>query len=421
MKKVLIISYHFPPRPTVGGLRPLGLAKYLPEFGWDVTILTAKLPDSPSSKFSVVETSYEDRMNFVKKLLGINSEQSLMTQMAQLKKKLHIKSEKSILDLLLKVVGEITAYPDAQKNWKNAAIKAGNELLESEHFDAIISTSSPVTSHIIAKALKEKHKLPWIADLRDLWTQNHYYPYSRLRKRFEENLELNTLHDIDALVTVSKPAFSKLAILHKNKPIFSITNGFDPVEVNDSPIKLTNKFTITYTGNFYPGKQSIEPLLKALKNMEIDDIEVRLYGAELGWIDEQIKQYELERVVKQYGIVPRDIVLNKQRESQILLLIKWDDPDEKGTYTAKLFEYLAAKRPILVIGGFPDVVDEVLEETGVGYKIDTIEKLYLEYKTTGAVAYNGGDISKYSQRDMAGKFATILDNIYRRAKKEEHS
>jgi len=393
LKKVLIVTYHFPPRPTVGSLRPLGLAKYLLEFGWDTTILTARLPGSPAPEFEVIETPYKDALGFSKKLLRLDSEQNLMTQVAQLKKNMHIRSEKSVLDLLLKAWGEVTAYPDAQKGWRSYAIKAGNEFLKQEHVDAIISTSSPVTSHIVARALKTEHGIPWVADFRDLWTQNHYYPYSRLRRRIERRLELNTLREANALVIVSGPSYPKLSALHREKPIYVITNGFDPGEVNSPCVNLTSKFTITYTGNLYPGKQSAEPLFIALRDMitneilDANDIEVRFYGAEVGWIDKQAEHYGLKKVVKQYGILTRGAALNKQRESQVLLLIKWDDPNEKGAYSAKIFEYLAAKRPILAVGGYRDVVDEVLDETRAGYIGSSseeikgiIKELYQDYQ-----------------------------------------
>lgn len=426
MKKVLIVTYHLPPRPTVGSLRPLGLAKYLPEFGWDVTILTARLPSSPSPEFNVIETPYKDALGFGKRLLRLDSEQNLMTQIAQLKKKMHITSERSALDFILAKWGEVTAYPDPQKGWRSYAVSAGNELLEQEHVDAIISTSSPVTSHIVARALKTEHGIPWVADFRDLWTQNHYYPYSRLRKRIERRLELNTLREANAMVTVSGPAYSKLSALHRGKTIYVITNGFDPAEVNSPCANLTSKFTITYTGNLYPGKQSAEPLFIALRDLIIeeildaDDIEVRFYGAEVGWIDKQAEHYGLKKVVRQYGIVPREAALKKQRESQVLLLIKWDDPNERGAYTAKIFEYLAARRPILAVGGYRDVVDEVLDETRAGCSATEpeelkgiIKELYQEYKVTGKVEYKGdeGEISKYDQRQMARKYAEVLDAV----------
>jgi hypothetical protein len=428
MNKVLIITYHFPPRPTVAGLRPLGLARYLPEFGWEAVILTAALPGRPDPQFEVVETPRRDSsaIGWGRRLFQLDPDQTLMAQIAQLKSRLKIRSEKSPLDLLLTAIGEVTAYPDPQKGWRRFAIKTGENILQQQEIKALISTSPPVTTHIIAKRLKDEFKVPWVADFRDLWTQNYYYPYSPLRRMIEKRLELDTLSAADALVTVSQPAADDLRSLHKQKPVHSIPNGFDPAEVNTTPPNLTDKFTITYTGTLYPGKQSPEPLFSALHDlvtegsMDAGDIEVRFYGAQAGWIDKQAERYGLTGIVKQFGMVPREIALNKQRESQLLLLLKWNDPKQRGAYSAKIFEYLAARRPILAVGGFHDVVSELLDETKAGVSGHTAEdikalllRLYQEYKSTGVVSYNGdeAETSKYSHREMAQKFAVVLGQL----------
>ena len=428
MNKVLIVTYHFPPRPTVASLRPLGLARYLPEFGWEAVILTAALPGKPDSQFEVVETPRRDSavLGWGKRLFKLDSEQPLMAQIAQLKRKLKIRTERSPLDVLLTVIGEVTAYPDPQKGWRRFAIKAGEDILRQQKIKAMISSSPPVTSHIIAKELKQEFRIPWVADFRDLWTQNYYYPYSPLRRMRERRLELKTLSAADALVTVSQPAADDLRRLHKQKPVHSIPNGFDPAEVNSTPGNLTDKFTITYTGNLYPGKQSPEPLFAALHDlitegsMDANDIEVRFDGSEAGWIDKQAEHYGLTGIVRQFGTVPREIALKKQRESQLLLLLKWNDTRQAGAYSAKIFEYLAARRPVLAVGGFHDVVSELLDETKAGVSAQTAEEiktlllhLYQEYKSTGAVSYSGdeADTNKYSHREMAKRFASVLDSI----------
>jgi hypothetical protein len=428
MNKVLIITYHFPPRPTVASLRPLGLAKYLPEFGWQAVILTAALPGRPDPQFEVVETARRDSavLSWGRRLFKLDTEQTLMAQTAQLKKKLRIRSERSALDPLLRAVGEVTAYPDPQKGWSRFAIEAGENVLRQQEVKATISTSPPATTHIIAKALKDEFRIPWVADFRDLWTQNYYYPYSPLRRMRERKLELRTLAAADALVTVSQPAADDLSSLHKQKPVHSIPNGFDPNEVNTPPSKLTDRFTITYTGNLYPGKQSPEPLFAALHDLiaagsvDAGDIEVRFYGPQAGWIDKQAERYGLTHIVKQFGIVPREAALNKQRESQLLLLLKWNDPRQGGVYTAKIFEYLAARRPILAVGGYDDVTTELLDKTRAGVCGQTAEEikapllgLYQEYKSAGAVSYRGheAEVTKYSHREMANRFASILDSL----------
>ena len=428
MNRVLIIAYHFPPRATVASLRPLGLAKYLPEFGWQAVILTAALPGRPDPQFEVVQTQRRDSLalRWGRRLFRLDPEQTLMAQIAQLKNKLHIRSERSPLDVLLAAVGEVTAYPDPQKGWRAYAVQAGGDILCQGSIKAIISSSPPVTGHVIASRLKERWGIPWVADFHDLWTQNYYYPYSPLRRNIERRLELKTLASADALVTVSAPAAGDLGSLHSQKPVHTIPNGFDPAEANTNPGSLTGNFTITYTGNLYPGKQTPEPLFAALRDlitdgsMDAGDIEVRFYGPRAGWVDRLAERYGLTDAVRQFGMVAREAALNRQRESQLLLLLKWNDPGQRGMYSAKVFEYLAAGRPVLAVGGFPDVADELLAETGSGVWGQTaadvkplLLRLYREYRSAGAVGY-GGDgaaIDKYSRREVARRFAQLLDGI----------
>ncbi len=330
-----------------------------------------------------------------------------------------------LLRIPYRLYSEIFHYPDKEKRWKHPAIEAGERLLENERVDAIISSSSPVTCHIIAKELKNKHKIPWVADLRDLWTQNHNYPYSFLRRMIERRLELATSKYADALVVVSSPAAEQLKKLHKREDVCVITNGFDPERLNEKEMALTSKFTITYTGQIYAGKQDPSKLLIALRNLiddgtvEPENVEVGFYGPLDGLLAREIEEYGLSLVVKQYGVVPRQVAYEKQRESQLLLLLNWDDPKEKGVYTLKIFEYLASKRPILAMGGFgSDVIEALLKETKAGVYCSMVEDIksalrvfYLEYKNSGTVTYTGDTekINKYSYREMAKQFVAVLD------------
>ena len=428
MKKVLIIANLSHTSPRIPGL-----AKYLPEFGWEPIILTGPnskegLHQSPNEIFKkcrVIQTLCPNVVASLKKSLRLNPDREFQEQIGI---PLFIRrKKKSFVDKLITFTKEIIIYPDGVKNWKFLSIKAGSELLERENVKAIISSSSPVTSHIIAKELKQKYKVPWIADLRDLWTQNHYYQYSRVRKFFEQKLELKTLKLANILVTVSPLWTERLKELHKRKTVHTITNGFDPEKVNIPPAVLANKFTITYTGGLYAGKQSPSKLFLALKELIADkkinptDIKVRFYGPKKEWLEKEIEDYQLSGIVKQYGLMPRDISFQKQRESQILLLLNWEDYRERGWYPLKTFEYLSAQRPILSIGGSgDDVVKKLLSRTKGGVYSKEIEeikgylgKFYLEYKQKGRVNYGGEieEINKYSYREMAKKFANTLNQI----------
>jgi glycosyltransferase involved in cell wall biosynthesis len=406
LNSVLIIARYF-------GTRIPGLIKYLPEFGWRPVLLTTALPQDVHLHYdvSVVETGSRIESRFAPA------------------------SGSSIFDCILACGGEIINYPDAYKAWKKPAIEAGDDILENEKIDAVISSSSPVTGHLIARELKRKHRIPWLADLRDLWSQNHNYYYSSLRKIFDKRLELKTLSEADALVTVSQPWADRLGTLHEGKTIHAITNGFDPENAGMSPARLTSKFTITYTGTIYSRKQSPAGLLDSLRGlisegvMEPDDIEVRFYGAGLPWLDKEISRYGLSGVVKQYGTVPQPVAIEKQRESQLLWLMDWDDSAENGWYPMKAFEYMGAGRPILATGGVAgNVIDRLLEETKAGVHAvttesirDSLRDLYREYRQKGEIPYHGleTEINKYTHRKMTGEFVAILDGLLERSRETE--
>ncbi len=413
MKKVLIIAHFF-----LASARIPGLAKYLPEFGWQPIILTKPIGGEPSYRF-VLSDDFKRKTRVIE-TYGYSSPYG--------KKRLTSKKYSSVrpfLKSLYKYYREIAHYPDLEKGWKPFAIKAGDELLQNEDIDAMISSSSPVTTHIIAKELKKKHKIPWVADFRDLWTQNHNYPYSIFRKFFERRLEIKTLSAADALVAVSSPMAYKLTMLHKGKHVYTITNGFDLEKMSEGKVDLTSKFTITYTGQIYK-KQNTEKLLVALRDLIFEgtidrkDVEVRIFGPKNEQLEKQAGKYALVDVVVHYGIVPREVCFQKQRESQVLWQITWEDPQEKGAYSGKIFEYLGARRPILATGGFGgDVVEELIKETNSGCYCPTTEdvkfalkKLHSEYKLKGLVSYHGNmeKINKYNYREMARKFAGVLED-----------
>lgn len=415
MKKVLIIAYDFNPNSHIGSLRIKGLAKYLPKYGWETFILTTK-NSIVDPEFKIICTHYDDVINCWKSRFGLRS--------GSVKRQLGIKTKKNkktFADYILNLASEVIAYPDAQKGWYNYAVEAGNEIIEKEGIDAIISSSKPETSHLIAREFRIKYKIPWVADMRDLWTQNHYAEHTIMRKIFERKLEIDVLSKADSLVTVSTDLSERLRKIHRYKKIHSISNGFDPDDMHINN-KLTNKFTITYTGSLYSGKRDPSKLFEALEELlpitiRPEDIEIRFYGPEEEWLNQEIEYYSLSKIAYNLGKISRETSLEKQMESQILLLLLWNHPKETGVFTGKIFEYLAAQRPILAIGGPNGVVKDLLEETGAGKYAtsateikEILKNYYYEYKINRCVNYCGKSeiINNYSQEKMAKKFSDIL-------------
>ncbi|MHC4131898.1 MAG: glycosyltransferase [Planctomycetota bacterium] len=422
-KKVLIITCYFPPSQCVASLRLRGLAKYLPEHGWDPIILTPALPGKPEQQYRVIETSYSENVIIeLKKKLKLKPHKRLQ-EMVGIPFAIR-EGRRSFTNRLESFVKGIIHYPSKKRGWCPHAIKAGSELMKNEKMDAIISTSPPEITHLIANELKRRFNIPWVVDFRDLWTQNPYYIRGPVEKWFERGLEIKTLSQADALVTVSKPLVEQLVSFHKEKPVFEIRNGFDPEQVQSVP--LTKEFTITYTGGLYRGRRDPRLLFQALrelaneKRVDLDAFRIRFFGPPQYWIEQEIKEYKLEKEVCQLNTVPRDVAIAKQRETQLLLLLNWNDPKEKGVYTGKVFEYLAAKRPILAVGGPKSVVSKLMKETNSGIHTsslpilkDALVKYYKEYKANGKVLYHGKEeeLNKHTHVEMARKYSEVLNSL----------
>lgn len=422
-KKVLVITYAFPPKPTIASVRMGGLAKYLPRYGWDPTFLTVDLPGEPDDKYRVIQTlDPGDVTENIKRKLRLNPKEGLQKQLGVPVQVSN--ARKPITGKIIKRIEGLITYPDPNKLWQPVALKALRDLFSREGFQALISSSSPVVTHLVARKTHEEFGIPWVADFRDLWTGNHYYPYGPVRKLFDRRLEKETMAQASALVTVSQPLCDSLKALHKDLAVFAIPNGFDPdgIETHD----LHDKFSITYTGQLYLGKRDPELLFKVIRDLLSegriqDDLLVKFYGEKVYWLDNLIKKYELEKVAFQYGVVDRADALKEQRSSQILLSLNWDNPREEGVYTGKIFEYLAARRPILALGGPRGVVSELLNETKAGVHLRTegelrgaITSWYEEFQHKGFVSYQGNDkIHNYSHEKMAERFSEVLNEVSR--------
>lgn len=430
MKRVLVITNLFHASPRIPGL-----CKYIGEFGWEPVILCTPLGKDPQSrlgppndfteKFHVIEVNYPDTIAKIKELFGFKKDGG---SRAQIEKKFGGEKQSPLKTLLRKMVilsAASLVYPDEMRFWRKPATKKARELLRNEHFNAILSSSSPVTSHSIAQAAKKTSQLPWVADLRDLWTQNHNYLYPKLRKRIEEGLERRTLEDADALTTVSDSLADKLKNRFHIEPTYNIPNGFDPEMVNDPPVPLTKQFTVTYTGSIYVGKQDPKKILKALREsvdaglINSKDVQLRFYGIKQDWLQNDIEGLGLQDIASQYGPISRPESFFRQRESQVLLVFGWEDPKEIGVFPIKAFEYMAARRPILATGGtLGEKFKLMLEETSAGLHGIETEKIkeillryYQAYQNNGAVPFVGKpeEIDRYSYRAMAKKFAAVLD------------
>jgi hypothetical protein len=421
MRRVLLVAYHYPPSRESGALRPRGLAKYLQEFGWNVDVLTPRLPGPRPG--NVFETDYVDVVAQWKRRLRLHPTKGLRDQL-NLSPPPSVRSRSLQADLIGAARWALT-YPDPLKGWARFAV-AALEQFRGRGIDAIISTAPPLVCHMVGMRAKQVLNCPWIADYRDLW--NVEADTLEDQKGFVGTLQRRTerkvLAGCDALVSVSGPWAERLKQRYPSKPVHAITNGFDPDETRNDDCQLAPKFSITHTGMLYQGRRDPSALLETLRELidagQIDasDLLLRFYGPIEPFLQPLLKRYGLEAVTELRAAVPRPEVLALQRESQLLLILSWSGPNENGGHTGKVFEYLAARRPILAIGGARGVLTELLEETKSGLHVISKAQLrqfivgaYSEYKRQGYVTDHGDItvIDKYSQREMSSRFADVLN------------
>lgn len=368
LKKVLIITYDWPPRNSIATHRPYSWARYLSEKGVEVTVLTAQkqffdepldldLPKLDGVK--VVEADYKVMMPIYSSSKNLNPQRWL-----------------GVLKKLKEFISNLSGWEyDIRSNWAGAADGMIKEV--GFDFDVVISTYGPDSAHLIASKFKKMNPLLyWVADYRDLWSQNARKANSYLFKKIIKRKEIKVVGGADLFTTVSHELSEVLRQLVIKKPEV-IYNGFDidlDPENYKRPLFISGGcLRIVYTGRIYPGKRSPLPIIKAIEGL-IDDgkinpseIKIHFYGGSTKIIDQEIGELKYPEILEHHGHVPRSDVLNLQKSADLLLLLESGDQDSKGFLTGKIFEYIGAGQPIISIGSERDsAIARVLDETQCG-------------------------------------------------------
>lgn len=407
VKKILFITYAWPPKGGVGVMRVLKFAKYLPQLGWMPVILTTddNAPGSPSrnedvgidkKRYKTVRVAYEDRL--------------------------------SAFPVRLR---RILLIPDTMIGWLRSAVEEGLKLLKEEKIDAIFSTSPPRTAHLIASELKKRSDLPWAADLRDLWSCDHFEKESFLRKYlFSLPMERKILKGADRVVTVSGEWALDLARTSgiAADKIRVITNGFDEEDYSDIPTDRSPRFTLAYTGKLHREMQDPEILFETLGDcvkenlIKRDKIDIRFYtlGFRKADILSLARKYGIADIVTECGPVDYKESLKIQRDASALLFFQWKGA--KGWYSAKIFEYLGSKRPVIVISEEDSIVNKLVKDLDAGAIANSKEGLksillryYNEHVEKGYIVsrVNEENLKNYTRLHGAKVLAGLLNELCR--------
>ena len=270
MKKVLIITYYWPPGSGAGVQRWLKFSKYLPQYGWEPLILTID-PDYATypaldeflsreipQTLKVYKTKATDYFRlYSKDKSGIPSAGFAIDE------------EKGFFSRLAKFIRGNFFIPDPRKGWNRYAFSKACEIIEEEKIENVITTSPPHSTQLIGLKLKKKYPgIRWIADLRDPWTDIYYYDQfhpTRLSRKIDLNYEMSVLRSSDKIITVGKSLRDHFAskIKGKGEKIEVITNGYDAEDFSGLDSTRSGIFTISYTGTLsdaYPVKGFLEAL-----------------------------------------------------------------------------------------------------------------------------------------------------------------
>lgn len=426
MKKVLIITYYWPPAGGPGVQRVLKFVKYLPQFGWEPIILTVEKGNYPSidntlvneipENIKVYKTPIFEPFEIYQKFSGSKSEK---IPTFELNKEQNENWKKKIF----KWIRGNLFIPDAKIGWINHIYKEGLKIVESENPDIIFSSSPPHSLQIGAFKLAAKTGIKWVADFRDPWSSAFWQKdlaRGSFAKKRDSRFEHRVISNANAIVTVGKGVKEEyLKTVKRNIEV--IPNGFDETDFEVSVEKNKNKFIISYTGTLGQS-QKIDNLLESLNKLPDEvssNININFYGTFHPSISATIEKYNLGDLINIHSGVSHTDVVKIMKSSNALLLVIPDSENNKGIITGKLFEYLASGNFILGIGPENGDASEILSETYSGKMFDydkdmtdEILKLYTNWKNSELNEANSEAVNKFSRKELTKKLARLFEEVY---------
>lgn len=429
MKRVLVITYYWPPAGGSGVQRWVKFAKYLPEEDWQPVIYTPENPELTS-----VDRTLEDDIPAEAEIL-----KTRITEPYGIYRSLSGKSEgketgevnpinggkKSLFGKLSLFVRGNFFIPDPRCLWVRPSVKFLLKYLKKHPVDIIVSTGPPHSMHLIAMKVAQATKLPWIADFRDPWTRMFYFKHlpltSRARRRHIA-LEKAVLDSATAIVTVTGPLEKEFRSMTKT-PVHCITNGYDESDFRQI-VEPDGFFNITHTGLF-AADGNPETLWKVLSDKCASDPEfagllrIRLAGKTDREITESVIGHGMAENLRNLGYLTHQVATREQMGASVLLLPQRKEPEYKAVLTGKIFEYMAAGHPILGIGMTDCAMADVMNETHSGKMLDWddyggmkdfIDKCWEKFKLD-APEQEEADISAYSRRELTGRMARLMESL----------
>lgn len=426
MKRVLMIAYYFPPIGGSGPIRALKFAKYLPQYGWEPYVLSVRssqaepydaglLKELPGT-VSVVRTGHLDPAA-VRRGLLLGWQILWRARLRRLAD--HLQPYKVMPWFMV---------PDDKIGWLLPAYRVGRKTIADHQISAVFTTSLPATTHLVGLMLKRATGLPWVADFRDEWTQNPFMTYpTQLHRRFNQYLEQQVLQEADSVVATTDPMTAGLASLvpHAQAGKFAtLMNGYDEDDfaaVRMQPGPSDERFEIAYVGMLY-GPRTARHLIAALSALieegVFDRSKVRLRIVGKAWTNE-LDTLAGVNWIELVSHVSHERALEIMHESHLLVLLV--NPESGPAVPAKLFEYMATRRPVLALAPENAVAAQIIQKAGAGMVVppentEVIRSALLEFYLLHIQKQSWPlpsleTVRQYDRKQQTTKLAGLLDSL----------
>jgi glycosyltransferase involved in cell wall biosynthesis len=358
--KLLLVTLYFPPAGGGGVQRPLKFATHLPALGIETHVLA---PDDP-------KWVHEDAELTVPTQAWIHRARYVGPSGRRIADELHGRSGLDLAVRRASTIGRRLLIPDENVTWNATAIPKAISIVRREGIDAVLTTSPPGSVHMIGAAVKRATGAKWVADLRDSIVRHPHRSTEGLgafaKERARAGVAQLVARQADAIVTAADAITEETRSLSPRGRLMTIANGSDFDDFAGLEYRRTERFRLTHTGSFF-GHRDPKPFLRALRASGLDDVKVRFVGDFRPADREFLESLELGERVELVDYVPRRESLRLQRDSDaLLLLIPEAGGRGRGVLSGKVFEYLAAERPILAVVPPDGAAAQLIRDTGTG-------------------------------------------------------
>jgi len=428
VKKVLMLSYYFPPLGMGGTQRSAKFARYLPEFGWEPTVLTVKpiayWAEDPTlleevAGVRIVRTGSLDPQRLLYLLTRRAGKEAGATAGRE-----GAAASGGAAAWLNRRLLPWFLLPDSKILWRWHAIRAAARLLRTGEFAAIWSTSPPHSTHLIARRLARRFRLPWVADFRDEWAGGVVvHEPTRWHRRRQEALQRKVARSAGALIGVTPGIVAVLTAAGGSGRSRCIPNGFDAADLagletaDHSGKSAGEPFTLCHCGSISRFSNPA-PLLEALIPGDARWLRLRFIGYDAsGGFEQKVRMLGLTQMISWSGYQPHRRALATMAAADALLLIACDEPHARFI-PGKTFEYLASRKPILAITNVEETIRLLDAMPGVLIcapdQPAAIRSALLRLQSEPELQKAAGErnLEQFERRHQTGELARILDQLY---------